>query len=103
MLYTALIVLVAAPTLLNVHLGGDRAERRFRLLLPLFDFQITASFNVGMAFVGFAIVLYGHAAQTPAESCRACVSCLWAESRRQSFVARKVHLVSSWARELVGS
>ena len=42
----------------------------------LFDFQITASFNVGMVFVGIAIVLYGHAAQTPDESYRACVGCV---------------------------
>jgi len=42
----------------------------------LFDFQITASFNVGMVFVGIAIVLYGHVAKTPEQSYRACVGCL---------------------------
>ena len=42
----------------------------------LFDFQITASFNMGLVFVAAAIVLYGHAAQTPTESCRACTGCL---------------------------
>jgi len=42
----------------------------------LFDFQITTSFNVGMGFVGIAIVLYGHVAKTPEQSYRACVGFL---------------------------
>jgi len=41
----------------------------------LFDFHFTLSFNVGMAFVGVAIVMYGHPAKTPDESCRACIGC----------------------------
>ena len=43
----------------------------------LFDFRFTLSFNVGMVFVGVAIILYGHQAKTPDESCRACVSCCY--------------------------
>jgi len=42
----------------------------------LFDFHITASFNVGMVFVGIAILLYGHGAQTPCETHAACVGCI---------------------------
>ena len=42
----------------------------------LFDFHFTLSFNVGMVFVGLAIVLYGHQAKTPDESYRACAGCL---------------------------
>jgi len=46
----------------------------------LFDFHFTLSFNVGMIFVGVAIVLYGHQAKTPDETFRTCLACCYGSS-----------------------
>ena len=52
------------------------------LLLPLLYHYSTTTVQVGMLFVGLAIVLYGHVAKTPQQSYRTCTGFLCPTSGR---------------------
>ena len=48
----------------------------FQCTYLLLSYYLLTALQVGMVFVGIAIVLYGHVAKTPEQSYRACVGCL---------------------------